>query len=76
MVSKPTLGRNLTPFVNKTQKRINGLQKYIYTLREEKKGGFALDKYVVKKEEVDETKEEIETNEDFKNKIFRGDALL
>lgn len=76
MVSKPTLGRNLTPFVNKTQKRINGLQKYIYTLKEEKKRGFVLDKYVVKKEEVDETKEEIETYEDFKNKIFRGDALL
>ena len=76
MVSKPTLGRKLTPFVNKPQKRINGLQKYIYTLKEEKKGCFVLDKYVVKEEEVDEKKEEIETYEDFKNKIFRGDALL
>lgn len=40
--SKQTLGKNLAPFVNKPQKRIKGVKKYIYKLKEEKREIFRI----------------------------------
>lgn len=76
MVGKQTLGNKLAPFVDKPQKRIKGVKKYLYILKEDKKKYFDLDKYDTKKceEEDGEECDEYETYKDFKNKISRGDA--
>lgn len=60
MVSRQTLGAKLAPFVNKPQKRIKGVQKYIYILKNEKKKYFDIDKY-----------KHIEKYEEFKAKILQ-----